>query len=162
MKLFLRFAPLLFLFTIPPESFAAPGYGMAGCGLGSIVMGNRGGQVSAATTNGSFTSQGFGITSGTSNCLTDDMMAAVNAQEKFVVDNLKILSKEMAQGQGETLDNFAYTFGCSKSSLPEFSVQMQSSYQEIFSSPGAMAILSEVRHQIKSNTALKSSCTKTI
>jgi hypothetical protein len=50
---------------------AQPGnYGDAGCGLGSILFGAKPGfvQVFAATTNGTFGSQTFGITTGTSNC----------------------------------------------------------------------------------------------
>src|SRR3569832_2714255 len=45
-------------------------YGSAGCGLGSIVFGSQPGfiQILAATTNGTFASQTFGITSGTSDC----------------------------------------------------------------------------------------------
>ncbi len=44
-------------------------YGVAGCGLGSMVFGNQEGgiQVIAATLNGTGI-QTFGITSGTSNC----------------------------------------------------------------------------------------------
>lgn len=47
-------------------------YGMDGCGLGSIVFGNDNGtlkQVIAATLNGTGM-QTFGITSGTSNCVS--------------------------------------------------------------------------------------------
>ncbi len=45
-------------------------YGTAGCGLGSMAFGNQKGaiQILAATTNGLFGTQTFGITSGTSNC----------------------------------------------------------------------------------------------
>src|SRR5580658_9609667 len=56
-----------------PAPAAASGgakYGTAGCGLGSIVFGNKAGivQIFAATTNGTFATQTFGITTGTSNC----------------------------------------------------------------------------------------------
>ena len=50
-------------------AMAADKYGTAGCGLGSLVFGNQKGivQIFAATTNGLFGSQTFGITTGTSN-----------------------------------------------------------------------------------------------
>src|SRR5690348_10000976 len=46
------------------------GYGVAGCGFGSMLFGKQPGfiQVLAATTNGTFGSQTFGISTGTSNC----------------------------------------------------------------------------------------------
>lgn len=162
MKLFVRLAPVIMLLSFETSAYSKPAYGMAGCGLGSMAMGPKGGQVSAVTTNGSFSSQGFGITLGTSNCLTDEQLASVTAQEKFLVDNLKSIAKDMAQGSGETLDGFAYTFGCKKSTLPHFANTMQKSYRNIFSSPGAMAVLSSVRDEIKSDDVLKSSCTKVI
>ncbi len=49
-------------------------YGMAGCGLGSILFGeteNRGGQILAATTNGIYGNGTFAMSSGTSNCVPE-------------------------------------------------------------------------------------------
>ena len=53
-----------------PAAISAGGYGSAGCGLGAIVFGSKPGmiQVLAATTNATFYSQTFGITTGTSEC----------------------------------------------------------------------------------------------
>ena len=53
-----------------PVAVSANGYGAAGCGLGAIVFGSKPGmiQVLAATTNATFYSQTFGITTGTSEC----------------------------------------------------------------------------------------------
>ena len=52
----------------------AEDYGSAGCGLGSLVFKqNDGTQILAATTNGTFGSQTFGITFGTSNCNSKGM-----------------------------------------------------------------------------------------
>ena len=50
------------------KSFARQ-YGMAGCGLGSLAFEPGEGQISAATTNGTFYNQFFGISSGTLNCV---------------------------------------------------------------------------------------------
>ena len=68
MKLYKRIAVAASLFLLPVSVFAAAGYGAAGCGLGSMVFGSKPGaeQVVAATTNGTFGSQTFGITFGTS------------------------------------------------------------------------------------------------
>src|SRR6266545_2071443 len=56
----------------PASTGFEPSYGLAGCGLGSMLIGSKPGivQIFAATTNGSFGTQTFGITSGTSNCGT--------------------------------------------------------------------------------------------
>ncbi len=56
------------------------GYGMAGCGLGSLAFGDDNGkiQIIAATTNGTSGTQTFGITSGTSNCNPEDANVAAN------------------------------------------------------------------------------------
>lgn len=141
-------------------ALAAPPYGMAGCGLGSVLIDSNtsGSQISAATTNGSFTSQGFGITSGTSNCLEDHQWAALNAQQQFMVDNMNILSKEIAQGSGETLATFAMTFGCEEAVIADFSSSLQQSFGEIFAAPGALAALNSVRETLKSDEILSSRC----
>src|SRR4051812_6327755 len=52
------------------EQFTGQGYGLAGCGLGSVVFGPKPGmvQVAAATTNNYIVPQTFAISSATSNC----------------------------------------------------------------------------------------------
>ena len=142
-------------------SFAASAktpYGMAGCGLGSVLMGSEGGQLSASTTNGSSFNQTFGITSGSSNCLETSKAAALNAQQEFMYNNYGLLAKEIAQGDGEALRAFANTFGCSKEIYSNFATKMQGSYSKIFSAPGSMAALSVVQGEIRDNTQLSQSC----
>ncbi len=141
---------------------AAKLYGMAGCGLGALAMGPDGGQVSAATTNSTSFNQGFGISSGTLNCLEPGKAAAVEAQKNFFVNNLDQLSKEMAQGTGSYVSAFAETFGCQNESSEIFASQMKRSYDDIFSAPGVMSMLSRVRSSVKSNQALSKSCSKVI
>ena len=135
-------------------------YGMAGCGLGSIVMGKDGGQISAATTNGTFESQLFGMTSGISNCEPDEEGKTTISigQQTFIKKNLASLEKEVAQGNGETLVALSEALGCTKEVQPQFNAEMQNSYSEIFSSPGAIAVLDATKAKIKENTALASSC----
>src|SRR3954469_2639303 len=61
-------------------------YGMAGCGLGSLIFGpvnSPGAQILAATTNSTFGSQTFGITSGTSNCVSGGVVALDRQQTAF-------------------------------------------------------------------------------
>jgi hypothetical protein len=137
---------------------AKPRYGMAGCGLGSLVFEPNNGQISAATTNGSFTSQGFGITSGTSNCIPGDAAEAVAAQERFMIDNFTVIAKEMARGQGESLTGLAASLGCTKAAYPRFASAMQNGYRSIYKAPGAMAVLSAIRAEVRADAELAQSC----
>ncbi|HEY1811905.1 MAG TPA: DUF3015 family protein [Kofleriaceae bacterium] len=87
-------------------------YGTAGCGLGSIVFGNSPGivQIFAATTNGTFATQTFGITSGTSNCV--DGGGGGPTAAAFIQTNRQALSKEISRGNGETIANLSTLSGC--------------------------------------------------
>ncbi|MGE4132656.1 MAG: DUF3015 family protein [Bdellovibrionales bacterium] len=148
---------VMLMAIVGPFAMAEQNFGMAGCGWGSQVMGPDGSQVLAATTNGTG-SQGFALSSGTSNCVSPSKMAALRAQQEFFASNLKILSKEMAQGEGEYVKALAQTMGCKGEVHNEFARQMQQSYTEIFSAPGAMSMLSKVRKSIHSNQNLNSNC----
>lgn len=153
------FAGLLVAFASQLAT-AAEQYGMAGCGLGSMMFGTDM-QVSAATFNASGT-QGFGISSGTSNCMEANQAAAVEAQQQFFANNLKVLSKEMAQGDGEYVKALAKTMGCTEQVQPVFASEMQRSYSYIFSAPGAMSMLNRVRSTIHEHQELNSNCNTVI
>lgn len=147
----------LVLGLMSQAALANQNFGMAGCGLGSLAMGPEGNQVFAATTNATGI-QGFALSSGTSNCMNPDQTAAVRAQEQFFVNNLKVLSKEMAQGEGQYVKAFAQTMGCNAAAQGEFAKEMQKSYETIFSAPGAMSMLNRVRSTIHDNATLNSNC----
>lgn len=129
------------LLTFATSASAAQGslkgtgvYGTAGCGLGSLVFGNQSGgvQILAATTNGTFASQTFGITTGTSNC-----GAGLIAQgtKNFVEANRETLAKDMSRGQGETIGALTVMAGCSDSH--QVGAALQSNYGRIFTSEQA-------------------------
>lgn len=108
----------------------ADGYGTAGCGLGSIVFGDKPGiiQVLAATTNGTFGTQTFGITSGTSNCSSAEPSA--ESAKAFVETNREALAKDVARGQGETISSLSTLAGCSDASA--VGATLQQSFSAIF------------------------------
>lgn len=89
------------------------GYGPAGCGLGSLIFEPNSGftQIFAATTNGTFGSQTFGISSGTSNC--NDTAGGSASAKSFVETNRTALVKDIARGQGETIESLSRLGGCS-------------------------------------------------
>jgi hypothetical protein len=116
------------------EAKAAP-YGAAGCGLGSVVFGDAPGlvQVFAATTNGTFGSQTFGITFGTSNCI--DSAGGVASTRSFVETNREVLAKDISRGSGETIATLATLAGCEDES--SVGRTLQSNFGRIFPSAAA-------------------------
>ncbi len=105
-------------------------YGMAGCGLGSVVFGNEGGfsQVFAATTNGTSGNQTFGISSGTSNCEGLSGSSASRAADYVIANRIQI-ETDAARGQGESIDALATLGGCDSKQLAS---SLQSGYGKIF------------------------------
>lgn len=105
-------------------------YGTAGCGLGSIVFGNSQGivQIFAATTNGLFGTQTFGITSGTSNCVNTGSSSA--SAKAFIQANRETISKEIARGNGETISSLTALAGCTDAAA--VGSVLQQSFQSIF------------------------------
>lgn len=140
------------------NAWAKRNYGTAGCGLGSQLMGPSGGQISAATTNGSFGSQTFGISFGTSNCLPSKELAVVLKQEQFLAANLNTLQKEMAQGSGETLSAFADLLGCPASVHKQATDTLTKGYQTIFQAPGIEGVLDTAKEELKKQELLKAQC----
>jgi hypothetical protein len=141
----------------------AQGYGMAGCGLGALVFGNNnttGPQILAATTNGLFGSQTFGITSGTSNCASGGIIKAQREQAAFAEVNFQDLKRNMATGGGEFLTSFATLLGCEDAAKPELAKMTQSKYESILPTEKTtpMEMLSGVKAQIKADPTLAGSC----
>ncbi|HBE89532.1 MAG TPA: hypothetical protein DDW67_10380 [Elusimicrobia bacterium] len=118
-------------------AFAA-GYGSAGCGLGSLAFQkNDMTQVLAATTNGTFGSQTFGITFGTSNCNAEGMVKLSMARESFIEANYKDLSRDAAAGKGEYVNSLAVLYGYTPQTAWQFSQILQKNYTTIFAANDA-------------------------
>src|SRR5947208_10123472 len=97
-------------------------YGMAGCGLGSLVFGHDNTklmQIIAVTLNGTGV-QTFGITSGTSNCVEGGVVKAEREQAAFAEVNFRDLKLNMARGGGEYLTSFATLLGCEEPAKASF------------------------------------------
>jgi hypothetical protein len=125
-------------------AFAA-GYGSAGCGLGSLAFQkNDMTQVLAATTNGTFGSQTFGITFGTSNCNAEGMVKLSMARESFIEANYKDLSRDAAAGKGEYVNSLAVLYGYTPQTAWQFSQLLQKNYTTIFSANDAKTAVSQI------------------
>lgn len=139
-------------------------YGMAGCGLGALVFGNEnstGKQILAATTNGTFGSQTFGITSGTSNCVSGGVVKAQREQAAFAEVNFQDLKANMASGGGEFLSSFATLLGCEDSAKHDLATMSQQKFEVIVPSTSTTPIqmLVTLKQQIKSSPTLAVRCT---
>ena len=138
--------------TIP--STGQQRYGAAGCGLGSLVFGDQPGliQVLASTTNGTFGSQTFGITTGTSNCGA----AAVGTKgaSLFIEANKEALAKDASRGSGETIDTLAHLAGCKDPRA--VGAKLQQNYGAVFPAADAKTdvVIENVLTTLKSDQAL--------
>lgn len=115
------------------DQFTGQGYGLAGCGLGSVVFGQKPGmiQVFAATTNGIGYNQSFGLSSGTSNC---GESSQARAAAEYIEINKVTLENDMARGQGETMATLSKVLGCKNEN---FGQELRSQYQVSFPKGGA-------------------------
>jgi hypothetical protein len=109
-------------------------YGAAGCGLGSLAFGNQPGavQILAATTNGLFGTQTFGITTGTSNC--GPGLFAMGTKN-FVEANREAVAKDISRGQGEAIGALAVINHCD--SPTAVGAALQKNFKSIFPSEEA-------------------------
>lgn len=118
-------------------SFAASAKQNTGCGLGTVLWKNRAdssilSQALQATTNGSFGNQTFGITSGTLECSEPAHAASNERLKEFVVANMDNLAKDIATGQGESLNTFNELLQVPADQRLEFNAKLQKSFGSIF------------------------------
>lgn len=105
-----------------------------GCGLGKLAWAdyktpkNIAPQVMMATTNGTFGSQTFGISFGTSGCTNDGKVMAGHQTSLFVASTFDTLSSDMAKGGGEHLAALATLMGIPVEQQPAFFVMAQQQY----------------------------------
>jgi DUF3015 family protein len=109
-------------------------YGAAGCGLGSMAFGDTPGavQILAATTNGLFGTQTFGITTGTSNC--GPGLFAMGTKN-FVEANREALAKDISRGEGEAIGALTVINACGDSH--KVGAALQKNFKTIFPSESA-------------------------
>ena len=120
------------LLATPVASFAETG---PGCGWGSMLFNGQDGlgpNILAATTNGSFGNQTFGMTTGTAGCDSSKPVTMGKADE-FLDSNIEKVAKDMATGQGESLATLAGLLGIEDSEKSHFYSVTQKNFSTIFS-----------------------------
>ena len=105
-----------------------------GCGLGAVIIKDDSSAVLLAlqaTTNGIFMNQTFGITTGTLGCKKTKFVMNERAEE-FVASNMDTLAKEIAMGQGESIDTLAELLNIQDKE--GFATALQANYNKIYAS----------------------------
>ncbi|MGA1870479.1 MAG: DUF3015 family protein [bacterium] len=109
-----------------------------GCGLGSMFFESQSDglmtQICAATTNGSFGNQTFGITSGTLGCEKFSSFAMRERLNKFAADNMDNIASDIAAGEGEFLEAIADLAEVPQENRANLYVMLQNNFDAIFSS----------------------------
>ncbi|MES3037091.1 MAG: DUF3015 family protein [Bdellovibrionota bacterium] len=163
MKTFLKLSGILtFLVTanlITSTAFA----GDSGCGLGGVIISKNSKllQIFSITTNASFFSQAFGITSGTSGCSASGIVSNDKQIEYFVEVNHDDLTREMAQGSGEKLQTLAVLNGCKTAEAQMmFSQMTQAGFKTIVPKAETTPeeIVVHVRNQMQATPDLMKMC----
>lgn len=108
-------------------AFAQPG-----CGVGAMIWKGQSGiapHVLAATTNGSFGNQTFGMTTGTLGCQTNE---AVQSMAMYMNGNIDNVARDMSRGNGENLDTLAVVLGVDQADRGAFRQLLQDNFATIF------------------------------
>jgi hypothetical protein len=130
----IQLALLLVAISVGSVLAANPGNG-PGCGLGKLAWSdykhqkNIAPQVMMATTNGTFGSQTFGISFGTSGCTNDGQVMAGRKTDMFVASTFESLSEDLARGQGEHLASLVMMTGVAVKHQPAFFSLAQDRYR---------------------------------
>lgn len=131
--------------------------GMAGCGLGSMAFehDNSKLQIVAATLNGTSGNQTFGITSGTSNCVD----SGATASAMYIAVNQESLKKDIARGEGESLNGLSQILKCSNPTA--LNAALQRNYAHIFTSNEVKSedVNKNIHALIQSTSTLNGTCT---
>jgi Protein of unknown function (DUF3015) len=119
----------------PAIAFAVDNLG--GCGWGSKLFDGQSGLMPnafAATSNGFYSTNTFGMTSGTSGCSQDGVIKSNWKMAMFMDGNKERLARDMSIGNGETLDSLAHLIGVREEDRATFGRAMQANVSVIFPS----------------------------
>ncbi|OHY81510.1 DUF3015 domain-containing protein [Marinobacter sp. AC-23] len=108
-------------------AFAQPG-----CGVGAMIWKGQSGiapHVLAATTNGTFGNQTFGMTTGTLGCQTNE---SVQSMAMYMDSNIDKVARDMSRGNGENLETLAVLLGVDEADRTNFRQVLQNNFAVIF------------------------------
>ncbi|HVE14843.1 MAG TPA: DUF3015 family protein [Elusimicrobiota bacterium] len=130
----------------------AAGHTSAGCGWGTMLFDGKNKKahlILAATTNGTFGNQTFGISSETAGCTSDGSWVKADKKvEAYTAANFQRISTEMAQGGGEYLNGLSALLGAKDAAAQKaFAEKAQKNYEKIIPNEktDAVAMLNNLR-----------------
>lgn len=132
----------------------------AGCGAGTLIWEGQSGmapKLLAATTNGSFGTQTFGISSGTLGCSRNGTVTAANRLPMFAGANMETLASDMAAGHGEALATMAGLYGIHRrADQRAFYRLTQTHFAQIFPNDNVSAgqVIATVNHLMAQDPSL--------
>lgn len=134
----------------------ADNFGMAGCGVGSLIFKDQPGkiQILASITNWYFV-QTSSVSSGTSGCWEEGPREQASL---FITINEKALKKDISRGEGETLAGLSDILQCSNTQ--RLADTLQKNYEAIFPADdkGAAHVVDTIGSSIRSDEELASAC----
>ncbi len=125
------------LLVITGTAYARGARANCGCGLGSMIFEGQDGlmsQTAAATTNGTFGNQTFGISTGTLGCDRPDNFVQNEKVNIFVSENMDNLAADIAYGKGESLNTLAELINMPSEKRPALFTALQSNFDKIYPS----------------------------
>jgi hypothetical protein len=137
MKKFLGIGLLILILTLSFSTAYAQNSNV-GCGIGTMIFEGKLNStlmhVLAATTNGCFGNQTFGITSGTLDCKQPKSFVGNERLMEFVSANMDSVAVDIAAGSGESLDTLAELMEVDESKRVVFYSKLQQNFDNIFTS----------------------------
>jgi hypothetical protein len=125
----------------PAVSLAADG--SSGCGVGWYIL-KENSLLSSSSRNvtNAVLPNTFSMTSGTSNCAKHSIVQNDKKGLHFVESNADSLEINIAAGEGQFVEGFAFALGCAPEVMPQFAGALQSRYKELFPNPSASSLQS--------------------
>ena len=109
-----------------------------GIGVGTMIFEGQSGlvsQVAASSTNYILWNQAFAISTGTLGARPFTGIVSNGEVQTFVRENMDQLAREMAAGQGESIDTLAELIAVPAAQRAEFAQKLQSQFGAIYASP---------------------------
>lgn len=139
----------------------AGGQNDGGCGLGSMLFteDKPAMQILAATTNGTFGNQTFGITTGTLGCTSGGLLKAGKEREVFIATNFRALEREMAAGKGQYASSLGALMGCG-AHTDKFLSFSKARFETLFPSAAVTPkdLLENLSRELASDKVLSQAC----
>lgn len=147
------------------SSYQAP-YGMAGCGLGSVVIKSDTPfpQATAVTLNGIGMNQISAIScSKSSNCGEPKPEVARQEQQVFIASNLASLEKDVSVGGGQFTEALAQVLGCTDTDeYARLLAVSRANYARIFSNVDAGLVYDQYMQVLRSDDILAKGCERVL